>query len=215
MKLYNYWRSSSSWRVRIALALKGVAYEYIPVNLRAGEQHQDGYVALNPTHTVPLLEVEEGGQAHRIHQSMAIIEYLEERYPKPALLPGTALERAFVRELAELVNSGIQPYQNLSVLQKVKKELNADELAWARGWISQGLKALEARVASRGKRFCAADTPTLADVFLIPQLYGARRYNVDLAPFPALLRAEAACEALPAFQRAHADRQPDAVPDTK
>lgn len=213
MKLYNYWRSSSSWRVRIALALKGLKYEYVAVDLRAGAQHQDGYVKLNPTHTVPLLEVVEEGVTHHIHQSLAIIEYLEERHPEHPLLPRSPLERAGVREMAELINSGIQPYQNLATLKVVKNELHADEQAWARGWIQKGLAALEARVEVRGQRFCAADVPTIADACLVPQLYSARRYGVDVSAFPSLLRVEAACEALPAFQQAHADRQPDAVKD--
>jgi len=215
MKLYNYWRSSSSWRVRIALAHKGLPYEYVAVNLRSGEQHEPTYVQLNPTHTVPLLQVEDGGQVRLIHQSVAIIEYLEERYPdRPRLLPDSPAERAFVRELVELVNSGIQPYQNLQVLQKVKRDYQGDETAWARHFITQGLRGVEARVRSHGT-FCAGSDVTLADVFLIPQLYGARRFGVDLAEFPGLTRVEAACEALAAFQQAHADRQPDAVVDSK
>lgn len=123
MKLYNYWRSSSSWRVRIALNVKGLAYEYLPVHLVKNEQHSDAYRALNPVGTVPVLEVSEGGQVTRLSQSLAIFEYLEERYPSPALLPGEPLRRARVRMLTELMNSGIQPLHNLAVMQRIKGEL--------------------------------------------------------------------------------------------
>ena len=214
MRLYGYWRSSSSWRVRIALGLKGLAYEHVPVHLLkdGGEQHSEGYRALNPMRTVPLLEVSEGGRVVRLAQSMAIIEYLEERHPSPPLLPGGPVERARVRMLAELMNSGIQPLHNLSVMQRIKNELHGDDKAWSAYWIDRGLTSLRALVQESAGRYCVGDTVSLADVFLVPQLYAARRFGVDLGSYGLLTRIEAECAGLSAFQAAHAERQPDAVP---
>jgi maleylpyruvate isomerase len=214
MKLYNYWRSSCSWRVRIALNLKGLSYTYEPVHLLkdGGQQHTDAYRALNPMRTVPTLEFEEGGQVRRLSQSLAILEYLEERYRTPALLPADPLLRARVRMLAEMVNSGIQPLQNLSVLQHVKGELKADDKAFGAYWNTRGLSALESVVKETAGTYCLGEQVSFADICLVPQLYAARRFAVDLAPYPTLTRIEAACNNLPAFQAAHADRQPDAVP---
>jgi len=214
VKLYGYWRSSASWRVRIALHFKGLAFDYAPIHLvkDGGVQNSEAYRALNPLGSVPLLEFEHGGRTHRLSQSLAILEYLEEAHPAPALLPAEPLARARVRMLAELVNSGIQPLQNLAVVQHLKHVLHADEQAWAAHWIARGLAALEASVAPSAGRYCVGDAPSFADACLVPQLYSARRYRVELAPYPTLLRVEQACELLPAFQAAHADRQPDAVP---
>ena len=214
MKLYSYWRSSCSWRVRIALNLKGLPYEYVPVHLvkDGGQQNSDAYRAINPMRTVPTLEVTEGGRVHRLAQSMAILEYLEERHPSPALLPADPFLRARCRMLSEMVNSGIQPLQNLSVLQRIKGELKGDDKAWCAYWIDRGLAALHEVALETGGTYCLGDTVSFADVFLVPQLYGARRFGVDLQPYPLLTRIEAACASLPAFQAAHADRQPDAVP---
>ena len=214
MRLYGYWRSSCSWRVRIALRLKDLAHEYVPVHLvkDGGEQNSERYRALNPMRTVPLLEVTEGGRTLHLSQSLAIMEYLEERHPSPPLLPGDAADRARVRMLAELVNSGIQPLQNLGVLQRIKGELHGDDKAWAAYWIDRGLTAFQALVQESAGRYCMGDRVTLADVCLVPQLYGARRFGVDLGPYGLLTRIEAECAGLPAFQAAHADRQPDAVP---
>ncbi|EPX61008.1 Maleylacetoacetate isomerase [Cystobacter fuscus DSM 2262] len=214
MRLYNYWRSSSSWRVRIALNLKGLSYEYVPVHLvkDGGEQHSEAYRALNPLSTVPLLEVTEGGRVHRLSQSMAILEYLEERHPSPALLPADPFLRGRARMLAEVVNSGIQPLQNLTVLQRVKTECNADDKAWAAHWIARGLAAFQAMAQETAGRYCVGDSVSFADACLVPQLYSARRFGVDLQPYGLLTRVEAACASLPAFQAAHAERQPDAVP---
>lgn len=214
MRLYNYWRSSASWRVRIGLAHKGLAYEYVPVHLvkDGGQQNAPGYREKNPMRTVPLLEWEEGGQTLRLSQSLAILEYLEEAHPAPPLYPQDALGRARARMLAEMINSGIQPLQNLAVLQRVKGELHGDEKAWAAHWIERGLAAFQASVAPLAGTFCLGDQLSVADVCLVPQLYGARRFGVDLAPFGLLTRIEAACNALPAFQAAHPDRQPDAQP---
>jgi maleylpyruvate isomerase len=214
MKLYSYWRSTSSWRVRIALNLKGLAYTYEAVHLLkdGGQQNTDAYRALNPMRTVPTLEFEEGGMVRRLSQSIAILEYLEERYRTPALLPADPLLRARTRMLAEMVNSGIQPLQNLSVLQYVKNEMKGDDKSFAAHWNARGLTALEAAVKETAGTYCLGETVSFADIYLMPQLYSARRYGVDLAPYPTLTRIEAACEKLPAFQAAHPDRQPDAAP---
>lgn len=216
MKLYGYWRSSSTWRVRIALELKGIVFEYVPVNLvrNGGEQHGREFAELSPMAQVPVLEVGENGQRHTITQSVAIIEYLEERFGEPLLLPGDARERARAREFAEIVNSGIQPFHNSGFLAALRAHSpHRDPRALARLYIEKGLRALELLALPIARRFALGDTLTLADVYLVPQLYQARRFDVDLAPFPTLLRVERACEEIPAFQRAHADRQPDAVHD--
>jgi maleylpyruvate isomerase len=214
LRLYSYWRSSCSWRVRIGLYWKGQPFTYLPVHLLkdGGEQKGEAYTALNPMQSVPLLEVAEGGQVHRIAQSMAILEYLEERWPDPPLLPKQPLARAQVRQAAEIVNSGIQPYQNTSLQKRVKHELHGDEKAFARHFIGHGLKALERLLVTTSGKFAVGNEVSLADCFLVPQLYHGRRYEVDLTALPTLTRVEAACMALPAFQAAHADRQPDAQP---
>ncbi len=210
MKLHGYWRSSASWRVRIALAWKDLAYDYVPVHLvrGGGEQHAQGYRASNPMRQVPLLALDGGVE---LSQSLAIIEYLEERHPAPGLLPADPIARARARQLAEIVNSGIQPLQNLAVLQHLDT-LAVDRNAWAVHWISRGLEALESLAKTTAGRYAVGDAVSIADLCLIPQLYSSRRFPVDLAPYPTLLRIEAACAELPAFQAAHADRQPDATP---
>jgi maleylpyruvate isomerase len=212
-RLYSYWRSSSSWRVRIGLALKGVAYAYEPVDLLAGEQFAEPHRARSPAAQVPVLEVEEGGRTLRLVQSMAILEWLDERLPDAPLLPPDLDGRARVRSLAEHVNSGTQPYQNAIVLKTVKDKLPGFEKEWARMWVGRGLEALE-RAVSDGLagKFCHGDAPGLADCYLVPQMHSARRFGVDLAPFPTLRRIDEACAALAPFQAAHADRQPDAPP---
>ena len=212
MKLYNYWRSSCSWRVRIGLHWKGQPFSYLPVHLLkdGGQQKAEPYASLNPMQSVPLLELDEGGRLIRLAQSMAILEYLEERWPEPPLLPADRVARARVRQAAEIVNSGIQPYQNTNVQKRVKHELHGDEKAWARHFIAHGLRALEPLLQSTAGRYAVGDQVTLADCFLVPQLYHARRYEVDLSPYPTLTRVEAACAVLPAFEAAHPDRQPDA-----
>jgi maleylpyruvate isomerase len=214
VKLYNYWRSSASWRVRIGLNLKGLSYEYVPVHLvkDGGEQHSEAYRAINPMRSVPTLEFTEGGKVRHVAQSMAILEYLEERHPSPALLPADPYLRARCRMLSEMVNSGIQPLQNLGVLQRIKGELKGDEKAWSAYWIDRGLAAFQAAVQETAGTYCLGEAVSFADIYLVPQLYGARRFGVDLQPYALLTRIEAACASLPAFQAAHADRQPDAVP---
>jgi maleylpyruvate isomerase len=213
MKLYGYWRSSSTWRVRIALAHKGLAYQYDAVHLvrDGGEQHAARFRAINPMSEVPVLELDEGGVTRRLTQSLAIIEYLERTVPRPALLPDDAFLAARARQLAEMVNAGIQPLQNSAVLARVRDQLRGDEAAWARHYISRGLSALELVCQDTAGSFLVGDAPTVADVCLVPQLYNARRFAVDPAAYPTLLRVEAACLALPAFVDSHPDRQPDAV----
>ncbi len=210
--LYSYWRSSSSWRVRIALHLKGIPFEYRPVDLRQGAQFSPEHRARNPMSQVPVLEVEQSGQTRHLAQSMAILEWLEERYPTPPLLPGTDYDRARVRGLAEHVNSGIQPHQNSATLKWLKGRTPGLETEWVKHWLGSGLAVLEAAVKSGAGRFCHGDTVTMADVYLVPQLYGARRFGVDLAPCPTLIRVEAACRELEAFRLAEPAAQPDAPP---
>ncbi len=210
LRLWSYWRSSSAWRVRIGLALKGLDYEPRPVNLLAGEQFDAPHHARNPMDQVPVLEAVESGHAVRLAQSMAILHWLDERYPQPPLLPEDLDGRARVRMIAELVNSGIQPLQNALVLRRIKEKVPGWEKEWGRMWNERGLEALERVVADGAGRFCHGDRPGLADCYLVPQLYAARRFGLDPALWPTLRRIELACEALPAFRAAHPDSQPDA-----
>ena len=212
MKLYTYYRSSAAYRVRIALNLKGLTVDQIPVHLsrNGGEQRTDAYREINPNALVPSLE--DNGAV--INQSLAIIEYLDEAYPQVPLLPGSAADRAHLRAIALTIACDIHPLQNLRVLTYLARELHADEEArntWFRHWVKNGLEAVE-RMVVRGKpgKFTVADTPTLADIFIVPQLANARRVNADLSGMPTLLRIEANCQALPAFQRAAPSAQPDA-----
>ena len=213
MKLYSFFRSSAAYRVRIALNLKGLAYEYVPVHLRrgGGEQFKPEYRKLNPQALVPLLD--DGVQV--LAKSLAIIEYLEEVHPQPPLLPPTPAARAHVRALALAVACEIHPLNNLRVLNYLTQVLRVSEdtmKQWYNHWIAEGLQALEAQLAgdrARGK-FCHGDAPGLADCCLIPQLANARRYDCELAPFPTLLAIEKNCQALAAFQRAAPAQQPDA-----
>jgi maleylacetoacetate isomerase len=203
--LYGYWRSSSTWRVRIGLALKGLDYTNEPVNLLHSEQLGDTHRVRNPMGQVPAL-VDDGVV---LTQSLPILEYLEERYPAHTLLPGSPAQRAAIRAMAEVVNSGIQPLQNLAVLKHLDTH-SVDRGDWSRHWIDAGLKALESMVTGPGP-FLVTDGPTLAEACLIPQLYNARRFKMDVANYPRLAACEAACLALPAFQQSHPDQQPDAV----
>ncbi|WP_408889155.1 maleylacetoacetate isomerase [Myxococcus faecalis] len=215
LRLHNYWRSSASWRVRLTLHLKGLPFEYVAVHLLkdGGQQNSEAYRAVNPMRTVPTLEwTEADGTERRLSQSLAIVELLQERFPTPSLFPEDSYLRARARMMAEYVNSGMQPLQNLSVLQRIKSELKGDDKAWGAYWNARGLEALETMVQPTAGRFCVGDTVSLADVCLVPQLYGARRFALDLSPYPTLLRIEAACAEHPAFQAAHPDRQPDATP---
>jgi len=212
LRLYSYWRSSASWRVRIALHWKGIRFEYAPVHLVQGEQRSAAHHARNPMEQVPALEVEFEGTRRTIAQSLAILEFLEECFPEPPLLPRDPFLRARVRELAEVVNSGIQPHQNVTPLKRIDALQDGAGKAYARHFNEVGLAALEERIRETAGRFSVGDQPTFADCCLVPQLYSARRFEVpDLeARFPTLLRIEAACNELPAFQLAHPDRQPDA-----
>jgi maleylpyruvate isomerase len=210
VKLYGYWRSSSSWRVRIALELKELEWENAPVNLLEGEQHGAPWRAVNPAGMVPLLEAEESGQRVRIAQSLAIIEYLEERFPTPPLLPRHPYLRARTRMLAEQVNANIQPLQNLAVLQHVEAAASGDRKAWATHWIDRGLRALQAMAEETAGTWLVGEQPTLADCCLVPQLYAARRFGVDVSSLGLLLRVEQAAEAHPAFVAARPEHQPDA-----
>jgi maleylacetoacetate isomerase/maleylpyruvate isomerase len=213
--LYGYWRSSAAYRVRIALNLKGLAYESRPVHLvrDGGEQHQQAYRALNPQELVPCLV--DGAQV--LTQSMAIMEYLDETHPAPApaLLPPDAAGRARVRSLAQLLACDVHPLGNLRVLQYLGNELHADEAvrgSWSRHWIGEGFRALEAMLAGHAAtgRFCHGDQPTLADACLVPQHYNALRWKLPMEEFPTIRRIVEACQALDAFKRAVPEAQPDA-----
>jgi maleylpyruvate isomerase len=212
MKLYGYWRSSSAWRVRIALGWKRIEYQNVPVNLLPGsdEQHTAAFRAKNPLGQVPILELDGPEPRRRLTQSLAILEYLEETHPLPPLLPADPWLRARARQLALLVVSGIQPLQNAAVLRRVRERLSGDDRSWAADFIAAGLGALEVEARETAGRFLVGDAPSFADVCLVPQLYNARRFGVDLAPFPTLVAVEAACGPLPAFAAAVPDRQPDA-----
>lgn len=208
MILHSYWRSGTSYRTRIALNLKGLTYEQHTVDLRQRAHKTPEYLALNPQGMVPALEID----GAILTQSVAILEWLEEAYPDPALLPAAPLERARVRAMAALIGSDIHPLNNLRVLGAVRG-LGADQAgvdAWAEGWIKAGFDALEQMVARDGQGWTFGASPTLADCYLIPQLYSARRFNVDLTPWPRLLAIEQVSESHPAFIAAHPDNQPDA-----
>ncbi len=207
--LHNYWRSSASYRVRIALGLLDRPYRYVAVDILKAEQMAADYKAKNPMMQVPTLEViEADGTRRLLTQSLPIIEYLDERFGTPPLLPRDPYLRARARALAEIVNSGIQPLQNLTVTRKVKA-MGGDDAAWPRGFIETGLVAFLAATEGVAGTFSVGDQPTLADCCLIPQLYSARRFGASLDGLDRLLAIEAACEALPAFPAAHPDRQPD------
>ena len=204
--LYDYFRSSAAYRVRIALNLKGVDYESRPVNLVAGEQKAAAYRELNPQGLVPMLEIE----GERLTQSLAIIGYLDQRYPKSALLPANAASRAHVLSMALTICCDIHPLNNLRVLKHLKNELghSQDEVdAWYRHWIVEGLAALEALAAPQAGAFLWRDHPTIADVCLVPQLFNARRFDVPLDPYPTLVRADENAAKVEAFAAAHPDRQ--------
>lgn len=212
--LYSYFRSSASYRVRIALHLKGLPYETVPVHLlnQGGEQLLPAFTEINPHALVPVL-AEEG---HYVSQSLAMLELLEERHPTPSLLPGDAFQRAHIRALSLAIACDIHPLNNLRVLKYLKRELGMDDErknAWIAHWINLGFTALERQLAADSTRghFCVGDAPTMADCCLVPQIFNARRFEVDMAPYPTLCAIEQACHALPAFQQAHPAQQPDAA----
>ena len=209
MILHGYWRSGTSYRTRIALNLKGLTYEQAGVDLRAGVQKSEAFLALNPQGLVPALET---GDAV-LTQSPAILEWLEEAHPEPPLLPAGLAARAQVRAMAALVACDIHPLNNLRVLKALRETFGADQAAtdaWAARWIAAGFEALEALIARHGDGWCFGDAPTLADCCLIPQVYSARRFNTPLDAFPRILAIEEKAASHPAFMAAHPDRQPDA-----
>ncbi|WP_029085880.1 maleylacetoacetate isomerase [Brevundimonas aveniformis] len=205
MILHGYWRSGTSYRTRIALNLKDLSYEQMPVDLRAGDQRSEVFLALNPQGLVPALEVD--GQI--LTQSPAILEWLEERFPDPPLLPGDAAGRAQVRAMAAVIGCDIHPLNNLRVLKAVQA-LGGVTNDWAASWIRPGFDALESLVERHGVGWSYGDTPTLVDCYLIPQIYSARRFEVDVSAWPRLADIEARASQHPAFQAAHPDVQPDA-----
>ena len=209
-RLYGYWRSSASWRIRIALGIKGIDYQYAAVNLRDGEQRGADHAARSPMSQVPVLAWDSGGQKLLLSQSIAILDFLESQVPDPALFPADPVLRARAVELAEVVNSGIHPLQNVSVLGKIEG-LGGDRMDWARTAIGAGLHALQELAAPYASSFLIGDEVTVADVLLVPQLYNARRYGVDLERLTLLTAVEARCGELAPFAAAHPDQQPDAA----
>jgi len=218
MKLHNYFRSSASFRVRIALALKGLSYEYIPVHLARGDHKLPDYTGISSDGLVPLLEVE----GERLSQSMAIIEYLDETHPQPPLMPADALGRAKVRALAQSIACEIHPLNNLRVLKYLVRELKVEEEAkntWYRHWVRVGLESFERQLATLDAQrrqaglkpsvYCWGDTPTLADCCLVPQIFNGKRFDVNLDGLPLTMAAFNACMQLPAFQQAQPTNCPD------
>ena len=213
MKLYNYFRSSASFRVRIALSLKGLPYEYVPVHLARGDHKQQPFADIAAEGLVPLLELDDGT---RLTQSMAIIEYLDEAHPEGArLLPADALGRARVRALSQIIACEVHPLNNLRVLKYLVRELKVDDESkntWYRHWVRTGLEAFERQLAAGpASAFCHGDTPTLADCCLVPQIFNAQRFNSNLDGLPLTMAVFERCMALPAFQQA----QPSACPDVE
>jgi maleylacetoacetate isomerase len=213
LRLFSYWRSSAAYRVRIGLNLKGLPYEISPVHLvrDGGEQHGQAFREANPQALVPVLQ---HGQ-RMLRQSMSILEYLDELWPEPALLPATSRDRQRVRALAQVVACDIHPLNNLRVLQYLENEWGVpqpEREGWATHWMASGFEACEALLRDHPStgEYCDGDIPTLADCCLVPQVYNARRFGLDMAPYPTIVRVEQACLALPAFDAARPENQPDA-----
>ena len=210
MKLYTYFRSSAAFRVRIALNLKGLSCDPQFVHLAKGEHRKAEYAKLNPQALVPTLLLDDGT---RLAQSLAIIEFLDEQHPQPPLVPKDPLARARVRSLSYLVACEIHPLNNLRVLQHLKRALGQNEEqinSWYRHWVADGLAKFEAEVAGAAGKFCHGDAPTMADCCLVPQIFNAKRYQCELAPYPVTMRIFDACMTLEAFDRAQPSKQPDA-----
>jgi maleylacetoacetate isomerase/maleylpyruvate isomerase len=209
LKLYTYFRSSAAFRVRIALNLKGLKYQPRFVHMPKGEHRAAEYSAVNAQALLPTLELDDGT---RLNQSLAIIEYLDEKHPQPPLVPNESLARARVRSLSYLIASEIHPLNNLRVLQHLKRMGQTQEQidTWYRYWIADGLAKLEAELAGKAGKFSHGDAPTMADCCLVPQIFNAKRYNSDLAPYPTTIRVFEACMKLEAFDRAQPSKQPDA-----
>lgn len=210
MRLFGYYRSSASYRIRIALNLKQLSWEYLTVLLNRGEQKKVAFTALNPSGLVPVLDSGDGA----LSQSVAIAEYLEERYPERPLLPPDAAGRARVREMMAIIGCDVHPLQNLRVLNYLRDHFGADEDAvvrWVGRWMAAGFASLETLIERHGGALNAyGDSPTLADAWLIPQVYNARRYHIDLSPYPRIRAIDAHCLSLEAFANAVPERQPDA-----
>ncbi|XP_032237128.1 maleylacetoacetate isomerase isoform X2 [Nematostella vectensis] len=203
--LYSYFRSSCSWRVRTALALKGIEYEYHPIHLLkdGGEQHSDDYKKMNPIGEVPTLIID----GHTLTQSIGIMEYLDETRPDPPLLPrGDPHKRALVRQISMTIASGIQPIQNLKVLQYVGPDKKVE---WGHYWIDRGFQCLEKMLVQTAGKYCVGDDITMADLCLVPQVYNANRFKVDMSRYPTIARIHEALEQVDAFKEAHPSRQPD------
>ena len=211
MKLHGYWRSSASYRVRIALALKGVEVQHIPVNLRSGAQGEVAHRARNPQGFVPVLELEDGTQ---LTQSLAILDYLDATFPEPSLMPSEAILRSKILSASLIIASDIAPIQNLSVLQYIRAEHgqgDAGVTSWAAHWIAKGFEALEVTAQKSDTPFLLTDRPMFFECCLVPQVYNARRFGVDMREFPKLMSIDAACRDLPAFISAAPENQADAI----
>jgi maleylacetoacetate isomerase len=214
MQLYTFFRSSAAYRARIALNLKGLEYQSIPKQFAHNEHRAADYLQLNPQGLIPALATDDGAV---LSQSLAIIEYLNEKHPTPPLLPADSIARAHVRSMSLAIACDIHPLNNLRVLNYLRNELKQDDEGvntWYRHWVSEGFRGLEVQVRthSTGKRYCYGDSVTLADVCLVPQVFNARRFKTDLTPFPTLVAISTHLESLPAFAAARPEVQPDAKP---
>jgi maleylacetoacetate isomerase len=210
-KVWGYFRSSAAYRLRIALNLKGISTEFEPIHLGKGEQFEKAFREVNPQQLLPVLEVAYKGNTERLIQSLAIIEFINEMHPEPPLLPDDPLARAQVRAMAQIVACDIHPLNNLRVLKYLRDPLGHDDEAvnaWYAHWVIAGFEALEAKCGDGG--FCFGDAPSLADICLVPQVFNARRFNVDMAQFPRIQAIDAHLAALPAFADAHPSKQSDA-----
>ncbi len=211
MKLFGYWRSSATYRVRIALALKGIDYDYEPVNLLKGEQKSAAYLSKNPNGLVPTLITDDGAA---LNQSLSIMEYLEETFPDPSILPRDPVGRAQARAIAATIACEAQPLMNLRIQKYLKEEASFDDNAvkdWLNRWPGSAMAAVEKMAAEKAGAFCVGDAPTMADACLVPQWFGALRFGVDLSGLTRLNEIYERCIALPAFEKAHPLNQPDAV----